>query len=90
MRLAIVFHIYKRQDIASFISMNPNHTCFLPKVHHFTVSAPATTAFPRKQLQTQHEVLHRHPMKENENPEQSLTVVRLEIWDKLFIIGNLS
>lgn len=96
MCLATVFSVYKRQDTAGFIPTNPNCRRFRSKVPDFTVSAPATATLPRKQLQTQHEVLHRHPdvpplsPPENKNPEKSLTVVRLEIWDKLFVIGDLS
>lgn len=36
MHLAIIFPINKRQDIARFISMHPNHTCFLPKARDST------------------------------------------------------
>jgi len=31
-RLAMIFPVHKRQDVASFISMNPNRTRFLPNI----------------------------------------------------------
>lgn len=44
--LATVFPINKRQEVARCISVNPKHTCFLPKAHDFTFQ-------PQEQLLSQ-------------------------------------